>query len=482
MIVMNTKLPLILLLLFSLIALPACLALSSSRETEVDPELMTCKHQCRQQQQYTERDKQKCMERCDGYYKKKLKEREMEQKECEEGGYEENRFVFGNKQFKTRVQTENGRVRVLQKFTAKSNLLRGIENFRLAILEAQQHSFVSPLHFDSELIIFTVKGRATIGLVKGDKTEKFNLETGDVIRVPSGTPFYIVNRDENEKLILANLHITASIPGHFEAFYGPGGRDPESVLEAFSWDVLEASIKVHKESLKWLFGRQNRGSIFRISREQVKSLSKGWEIPSLWPFGGQKRGPFNLFKSKSSVSNDYGRLYEAGPEDQGSLEDLTLMINFADITNGSMSAPMYNSKAIKIGIVTNGTGRFEMVTPHLSGKQQRKSSPRYERVSGELRPGVVFVVPAGHPWVTMAHRQSNLQILCFEVNARGNVKLAFAGKRNIVKAMDEKAKELAFNWPAEKVDDIFSRKEEFFFPGPQNLEDDEEELPHRADA
>ncbi|XP_054796519.1 vicilin Cor a 11.0101-like [Prosopis cineraria] len=502
---MDTKL-LLILLLSSLIALfSACLA-QSAQGTEIDPELKTCKHQCRQQQQYSESDERKCLERCDRYHRMKeerereieeevrrRKEHEMEEtgsddhhrsrteskeeEECEEEEEEGNPFVFGDEQFERRVETEDGTVRVLQKFTEKSKLLRGIENFRFAVLEAQQHSFVSPCHFDSELVIFTVKGRATIGLVGEDKTERFNLEQGDIMRIPSGTPFYIVNRDENEKLLLAQLHITISIPGHFEAFYGPGGRDPESVLRAFSWDVLEAALKGQKENLERLFGRQKKGSIFRISRDQVRSLSKRWEGPRIWPFGGQGRGPFNIFHNKPSVSNDYGRLYEVGPEDQSDLDNLNLMISFANITNGSMSAPLYYTKAIKIGMVTEGIGEVEVVTPHMSEEQQKrkKSSPRYRRVSGRLRPGVVFVVPAGHPFVTMASRESNLQILCFEVNARGNKRLAFAGKRNIVKAMDGKAKELAFMWAEEKLNAAFSREEDTFFPGPQNHEEEEEE-------
>ena len=91
-----------------------------------------------------------------------------------------------------------------------------------------------------------------------------------------------------------------------------------------------------------------------------------------------------------------------------------------------MSAPMHNTRAMKMGVVTEGWGKLEMVTPYMSEQEER--SPRnYRRVSGELRPGVVFVVPAGHPWVMMASTRSNLQVLCFEVNARGNLKLALAG-------------------------------------------------------
>lgn len=92
-----------------------------------------------------------------------------------------------------------------------------------------------------------------------------------------------------------------------------------------------------------------------------------------------------------------------------------------------MTAPLYYSKATKIAMVTEGTGRLEIVTPYMSRGESKKSSPTYERVSAHLRPGVVFVVPSGHPFVIVASDKQNLQILCFEVNARGNRKFNFAG-------------------------------------------------------
>jgi len=52
--------------------------------------------------------------------------------------------------------------------------------------------------------------------VKETETEKFILESGDMLTIPAGTQLYIVNRDENEKLFLAMLHIPVSTPGKFE--------------------------------------------------------------------------------------------------------------------------------------------------------------------------------------------------------------------------------------------------------------------------
>ena len=163
----------------------------AKKETEVaaDPELKTCKHQCLQQLQYTKADKQICLQSCDMYHglkheheeqteekirKKKKHEgttqehdeeeesgEKEEEGEAEEGGEEEEEYPYifeENCDFDTKVETEDGRIRVLKKFTEKSKLLKGIENIRLAILEARAHTFVAPRHFDSDVLLFNIKG------------------------------------------------------------------------------------------------------------------------------------------------------------------------------------------------------------------------------------------------------------------------------------------------------------------------------------
>ncbi|KAI4349485.1 hypothetical protein L6164_010068 [Bauhinia variegata] len=484
------------MLFFSLLALSAYSYLGT-QEPDVDPELITCNHQCQQQQQYSEEEKRICEERCEEYQRMKKerqkeieeearrkKEREHHQRQDEgsdeEGGEEESRekenpFVFQDKHFETRVETDDGRVWVLQKFTKKSELLRGIENFRLVILEANGHTFVSPCHFDSEVVFVVVKGRATIGLVKEEGTERFNLQPGDIMRVPAGATVFMVNRDEREKLFIAKFHMPVSIPGEFEAFYGPGGEDPESFLTAFSWEILQAAYKTQRHKLQRLFEGQKKGSMFNVSREHVEALSKRTMSPGIWPFGRQWRGPFNLLSNGPSVSNEYGRLFEMSPDKQTQFQDINLLITWVNITNGSMTAPLYNSLATNVALVIDGKGDFEMACPHISfSSEGRSSSATYQRVSARLRPGVVFVVPAGHPFVTVASTNTNLQIICFEVNARGNKRIALAGKKNVVKAMDDRVKELAFNFPAKLVQRIFNRDEQFFFPGPCTFEEREE--------
>jgi hypothetical protein len=54
--------------------------------------------------------------------------------------------------------------------------------------------------------------------------------------------------------------------------------------------------------------------------------------PRIWPFGGESSGPLNLFHKHPSLSNQFGRLYEAHPDDHKQLQDLDLMVSFANIT------------------------------------------------------------------------------------------------------------------------------------------------------
>ncbi|KAK2997987.1 hypothetical protein RJ639_026653, partial [Escallonia herrerae] len=325
-----------------------------------------------------------------------------------------------------------------------------------------------------------------------DGRESFNLRRGDIFRVPSGATAYLVNSDNNEKLKIAKLIRPVSTPGHFESLFGAGGEDPESFYNAFSDEILEAAFNTRRDRLQRLFGQQKKGIVVKASEEQIRALSHE-SGGGGWPFaaGKSSKGPFNLFKKRPTKSNNYGRLHEVDAQDYRQLEDLDVSVTFANITEGAMETPFYNTKATKISLVVEGEGYFEMACPDLSssgsqegqkgrggGSQGRqKSSPSYKKVSARLRPGVVFVVPPGHPTLAVASRNQNLQIVCFDIHAQNNEIVPLAGRENIINQLQREAKELAFNVPAREVDEVFkSQEEEFFFKGPR------EQHQGRADA
>ncbi|OVA05422.1 Cupin 1 [Macleaya cordata] len=463
----------------------------NSHGRDPQKEYKQCQHRCEQQERG---QRQQCQQQCE----ERRREQEREQEGRGGSGYtdwrrrseeeqqqeqENNPYYYSDQHFRTRIRTSEGHVRLLQRFTEKSELLRGIDNYRVAILEANPNTFIIPNHQDADSLLYVVKGRGTISLMRQDNRETHNLERGDVMRIPAGAIVYLINRDNNEKLFIAKLLRPISVPGHVEAFFGPGGEDPESFYSSFSHEVLEAAFNTPMEKLQRLIGQQKRGAIIKASQEQIKALSPHGR----WPFGSESNAPYNLLHHRPMHSNRYGQLYQVNPNHYKQLEDMDMAISFANISSGGMAGPYYNSRATKISVVLEGKGYFEMACPHLSssssagghqggrgGSEQHheQRSGRYQKVSARLSPGDVIVAPAGHPIVLVASRNQNLQIVCFEVNAHDNEKNLLAGRDSMLNQIEKEAKELAFNLPAREVEEIFNnQKETFFFPGPSHRQE-----------
>ncbi|KAL1550182.1 vicilin-like protein [Salvia divinorum] len=502
-----------------------------------DPELKQCKHQCQTQRHADEKQVRQCEYRCEEYYRQKHhddagndrspiqklrecnkdcerrhqeqergdRQREDCQRRCQERyeretqSYEErgkhgresykeregerqtnNPYVFEDRHFFTGMQTQHGRLRILQQFTDRSDLLRGIENYRVAILEAQPLTFVVPSHLDAEILVFVARGRGAVNMVRQERRESFNIKEGDIFRIHAGTTTYLVNRDNNERLVLVKLIQPVNTPGQFEEFFGAGGQNPESYFNAFSNEILEAAFNVDAERVKRLFGQQRQGAIIKASAEQIRSMSQHQE-GGIWPFGGESKGTHNIYDKRPIYNNNFGQYYEVDSSQFRQLRDLDIAISFSNMSQGAMTAPFYNSKATKIAVVVEGEGYFEMACPHLSRSQSQRGEesyrPRgetasYKTVRSRLKTGTVVVVPAGHPFVAVASNNQNLQIVSFKVNADNNEQFTLAGRRNVMNQLEREAKELAFGMPAREVEEVLrSQEEEFFFEGPSRRAD-----------
>ncbi|KAK6937561.1 Cupin 1, partial [Dillenia turbinata] len=506
---------------------------------EVDPELKQCKHQCKVQQQFDEEEKQRCEDyikekkqreesekhrssepwkklqecrqrctllpwplqaechlRCEKQAKTEVEKQRICEERCEEKRREKgvslvfdqeeeresNPYVFKEEHFCTKLETQEGRLWVLPKFSEKSELLRGIEGFRLAILETDPQSFIIPNHKDADEIFYVASGRGTISMIFKNRRESFNIKQGDIVRVPAGTTVYMINGDNNQKLDIVKLLRPVSVPGQFEEFFGPGGENPESYYMSFSDDILEAALNTRKERLGRLFGQRRQGAIVKAGKEQIEALSQH-EEGGIWPFGGQSRGPFNLLNKRPSQSNEHGQLYEANSEDYKQLKDFDVAVSYVNISSGSMQAPFYNSRATKLAVVVKGEGYFEMTCPHLSSSQSEREMDThhhheeekrvsYQKVRSPLMRCTVVVVPAGHPIAVVASQDQNLEIVCFEINAEDNEKYSLAvllvfygGRGNIMNQMEKEAKELAFGVPAREVEEVFKSQHEDGFLG-----------------
>lgn len=93
-----------------------------------------------------------------------------------------------------------------------------------------------------------------------------------------------------------------------------------------------------------------------------------------------------------------------------------------------MEIPFFNSKSINIGVVREGEGYFEMACPHLSSGSSSGGTPiGYRKVNAHLKRGSVHIVPPGHPLITVAAKDRNLELLVFQINVRDNNRIPLAG-------------------------------------------------------
>lgn len=101
-----------------------------------------------------------CMQKCQQKYR--------EEQQGQEGGdgvqnpesssQEDNPYYFPANESESRFRTQEGHLRVTKRFSEKSELLRGIDNYRLAILVARPNTFVIPHHCDAESVLAVVRG------------------------------------------------------------------------------------------------------------------------------------------------------------------------------------------------------------------------------------------------------------------------------------------------------------------------------------
>ncbi|XP_031478048.1 vicilin Cor a 11.0101-like isoform X1 [Nymphaea colorata] len=433
-----------------------------------------CERQCRREGRgRSEGWQEECCRRCVEESEERQRGRDdfIEKREGRVEQGKENPYVWKQGEFQTKCRSEEGFSKLLPNFAEKSDLLKGLQNYRVEWIETRPNTMVVPHHKDADSLIYVCNGKGTIGILMEDKQETFDVSKGDIMVIPAGTTGFVANTDESENLcIFKILDSRSTSPGRVESFFGIGGEDQESFFQSFSSEILEAAFNTHKDQLRRLFGARKR-VIVKASPEQIREISRSGSKGGshIWPFTGDSHGPYNLLDRKPWFSNRHGQIYRADENDHSPLRHFDVTVSFANLSAGSMLSPAMNSRAIKLAIVTNGSGYIEMACPHLSSQQkgeQETQGTRYRKVSAELRPMTVFIEPAGHPSAIVA--KEDLQIICFDINARGNHKYMLAGKNNIYSNLRGAAGELAFGVSSKECERVLgAQEEEVIVKGPK---------------
>lgn len=223
--------------------------------------------------------------------------------------------------------------------------------------------------------------------------------------------------------------------------------------------------QVNRDRLQEWLGQMKKGFIVKATEEQIRALSDHAGGKGLWP-SGESTSTINILRQRPLHSNEYGEIRDVNPDDFKPFQDLNVGVAFANMTQvhsvftfysywwclyihhpsmciivqGAMSTMFFNSKSTKICVVPNGEGYIQMACPHLSSSSSEESeeghgdggfryqsNPGYEQVNTRLRPGIVFIAPPGYPFVMVASKNQNLEVLCFVINARNNERTPLAG-------------------------------------------------------
>uniref|UniRef100_M8BGV8 Globulin-1 S allele n=1 Tax=Aegilops tauschii TaxID=37682 RepID=M8BGV8_AEGTA len=396
------------------------------------------------------------------------------------------------------IRTDHGFVKALRPFDEVSRLLRGIRNYRVAIMEVNPRAFVVPGLTDADGVGYVAQGEGVLTVIENGEKRSYTVREGDVIVAPAGSIMHLANTDGRRKLIIAKILHTISVPGMFQYF------SAKPLLASLSKRVLRAALKTSDERLERLLdprqGQEKTGgsmSIVRASEEQLHELSRQasegsqghhWPLP---PFRGDSRDTYNLLEQRPKIANRHGRLYEADARSFHALAQHDVRVAVANITPGSMTAPYLNTQSFKLAVVLEGEGeqgkgRWSEEEDDDQRQQRRRGSgseseseseeqqdqQRYQTIRARVSRGSAFVVPPGHPVVEIASSQgsSNLQVVCFEINAERNERVWLAGRNNVIGKLDNPAQELTFGRPAREVQEVFRAKDqqdEGFVAGPE---------------
>nr|XP_004247670.1 vicilin-like antimicrobial peptides 2-2 [Solanum lycopersicum] len=378
--------------------------------------------------------------------------------ECDREKENNNPYLFESHMFKSRFESKHGEFRVLDKFT---QLLLGIENYRIGVLEFEPRSFLLPHHFDAQLLLLIVRGRGSISIAEEDEKNSFNLEYGDVLSVSAGSTIYFTNTDNKEKFSVYVLAKAINVPGQFQEFFSAGSENPETFYRAFSSDILETAFNTPRSRLERLFGLQKQGIIIKASEEKIRAISQHASRSTR----GETRGPFNVLNQRPLIGNRFGQYFEAAPESFQHLMDLDVAVGIMNINQGGMILPVYSTRTTWLVMVAQGNGRFEMVS---SQSQERRGHRKAVRDC--LSVGDFFVIPAGHPITVIANADSNLSMVGFGINGHNSMLNFLAGQESIWRNVNRETKELSFNMPAREVEEILQNQNESYFVAAPNEE------------
>ncbi|KAH0468673.1 hypothetical protein IEQ34_001905 [Dendrobium chrysotoxum] len=398
------------------------------------------------------------------------------------------------------VKTEGGEIRVFRGHPWNGHPPR----MHIGFVTMEPNTLIIPHYIDADLILFLLRGinlflpaifnqattgEAKIGWIHKDDFVDRQLKPGDVLRIPAGSAFYIVNTGKEHRLqIVASIEPigTDLIADLFTPFYIGGGEYAPSVFAGFDIRTLAAAFHATPEEVGVLTSARSAGPIIFIHGNEADYLQKlngavrsamemmkktrrlaqdvdgkiemeakeekrkgACTLTSILssifsgepsteknkarrPVGDPVEAPdaYNIYDRDPDFRNNYGWSIEVNEHDYPPLKKSDISVFLVNLSAGSMMAPHVNPRATEYGVVVSGAGTVEVVYPNGTGAMK-----------ANVKEGDVFWVPRFFPFCQVAASHGPMEILGFTTSARRNRPQFLVGKNSILRLM--MGKELA---------------------------------------
>ncbi|CAD5166711.1 unnamed protein product [Musa acuminata subsp. malaccensis] len=383
------------------------------------------------------------------------------------------------------VKTEGGEVRVVRGFGSSSKWGGGgpVSPMHIGFIFMEPKTLFIPQYLDSSLILFVHRGDVRVGWIYKDGLAERQLKMGDIIHIPAGSTFYMVNAGEGQRLqIICSIDTSDSMDfSPYQSFFIGGGMYPTSVVAGFDMGTLSTAFNVTEEEVQAILGSQTGGPIVlltgeaaeRIDRRRRKGLLEfhdeeeedGWWT---WRklltgilgggFGDRNRGkkrpvrspdPYNVYDRDPDFRNDYGWSLALDEHDYHPLKHSDIGVYVVNLTAGSMMAPHVNPRATEYGVVLGGSGEVHVVSPNGTGAMK-----------AEVAEGDVFWIPRYFPFCQVASRSGPLEFFGFTTSARRNRPQFLVGASSILTAMMGPELAAGFGVSEEQLRDVVDAQRE----------------------
>ncbi|KAM1277138.1 hypothetical protein ACFX13_030279 [Malus domestica] len=217
----------------------------------------------------TTEDKEDWKEEQESGGRRRWPEKKEEEQYPEWGGVESREDRFLLPEAKHVVKTAAGEMRVVMGALGRAVY----KPMHIGFITMEPKSLFIPQYLDSNLILFVCRGEVKVGLIYKDELGERILKAGDVYIIPAGSPFYLVNTGEGQRVhIICSIDISESLGMGLQSFFIGGGSNPQSVIAGFDHEVLANAFNVTSSELSEMFTSQQQGPIVFVPESHSPSV------------------------------------------------------------------------------------------------------------------------------------------------------------------------------------------------------------------